>query len=206
MRLFLLSVLSLAILPIAVLKAQEATPYEAMPGGLYELDKTHASLTWKVSHLGLSDYTARFTDFDAKLMYDPMEVENTKLIATVNPTSIETDYPGEKDFDGELVNKAGWFNVEQFPEIEFRSTNIERVGDDKANVTGDLTFLGVTKPVILDVTFNKAMGNHPFANKPALGFSATGTIKRSDFGMTKYIPQIGDEVDLLIEAEFLHAE
>jgi polyisoprenoid-binding protein YceI len=68
-----------------------------------------------------------------------------------------------------------------------------------------LTFLGVTKPVTLDVTFNKALGQHPFANKPALGFTAEGSLKRSEFGMDTYIPQIGDEVDFIIQAEFFYA-
>lgn len=204
MRLFL-TIMALLAFPLSV-QAQEATPYEAMPGGLYELDKNHASFIWKVDHLGLSDYTARFTDFDVDLAYDPINVENTQVRATIDPTSIETDYPGEKDFDGELANEAGWFNATQFPEITFRSTEVERTGDNTGKVTGNLTFLGVTKPVTLDVTFNKAIGNHPFANKPVLGFTATGSIKRSEFGMTKYIPQIGDEFDFIIQAEFMHAE
>jgi polyisoprenoid-binding protein YceI len=120
--------------------------------------------------------------------------------------SIETDYEGDKDFDNELATKAGWFNATQYPEIKFRSTNVEKTGDNTGKVTGDLTFLGVTKPVTLDVEFNKAIGNHPFANKPALGFTATTTIERSEFGMTKYIPQIGDQVDIIIQAEFMRAE
>lgn len=204
MRLLFLFVAFMAI-PYSI-QAQESTPYDAMPGGLYELDKNHASFIWKVDHLGLSDYTARFTDFDIDLAYDPINVENTQVRATINPASIETDYPGEKDFDGELANEAGWFNSTQFPEITYRSTKVERTGDTTGLVTGNLTFLGVTKPVTLDVEFNKAIGNHPFANKPALGFTATGAIMRSDFGMGKYIPQIGDKVDFVIQAEFMHAE
>ena len=188
--------------------AQEASEIEGMPAGLYKLDKTHASIVWKVSHLGLSNYTARFTDFDVDLLFDNEKPENSKIIATIDPTSIKTDYPHpeKKDFDKKLVEGSGWFNTTQFPEIKFKSTSVKKTGDETADVTGDLTFLGVTKPVTLNVAFNKAIGNHPFANKPALGFSATGSLKRSDFGMTKYLPNIGDDVELLIEAEFLHEE
>lgn len=204
---FLMMTLAVMALPFAA-QAQEATPYEALPGGLYELDKNHASLIWTVDHMGLSDYTARFTEFDVDLMYDPINIEQSKIRVTVDPTSIETDYKSEdgKDFNKNLSEEAGWFNSTQFPEITFNSTKITKTADNTADVTGNLTFLGVTKPVTLNVTMNKAMGNHPMANKPALGFSATGTIKRSEFGMTKYIPQVGDEVNLIIETEFMYAK
>ena len=206
MRFFILTLAVLDLPFSAQAQEAEATPIDAMPGGLYELDKGHASLTWKVSHMGLSNYTARFTDFDSEIMFNPIDLEQSKVRATIDPTSVETDHVGEKDFNAELANEAGWFNTEQFPKITFLSTNVEKTGDNTGKVTGDLTFLGVTKPVTLDVTFNKAVGNHPFANKPALGFSATGTIKRSEFGMDKYIPMIGDDVDLLIETEYMYAK
>jgi polyisoprenoid-binding protein YceI len=205
LRLFLTAIIISAI-PFIPLHAQEAAEIEGMPSGLYELDKAHASLIWKVDHLGLSDYTARFTEFDADLDFQPLDIESSRVRATINPMSIETDFAGEKDFNNILATEAGWFNAEQFPEIKFNSTKVEKTGENTGIVTGDLTFLGVTKPVELNVVFNKAIGNHPFANKPAVGFSATGAIKRSDFGMTKYIPQIGDEVDFVIQAEFLYAE
>ena len=194
------------ILTPFLIKADE-TPLNGMPSGLYKLDDTHASLIWKVSHLGLSDYTARFTKFDVDMMFDAQDPVRSKVIATIDPTSIKTDYPypEKKDFDAELVKKSGWFNTDQFPEIKFRSTKIEKTGDNTGKMTGNLTFLGISKPVTLDVTFNKAIGNHPFKNKPAIGFSATGSLKRSDFGMSTYIPQIGDQVDIIIEAEFLYA-
>ena len=194
------------ILPLNA-NAQEATDLEGMPSGLYELDKNHASLIWKVSHLGLSDYTARFTDFDVDIDFNALDPGASRVRATIDPTSVETDFPEpeKKDFDKELAMKESWFNAEQFPQISFMSTSVEKTGDNTGKVTGDLTFLGVTKPVTLDVVFNKAIGNHPFANKPALGFSATTTIKRSDFDLTTYIPQIRDEVEIIIEAEFFYA-
>lgn len=203
MKYLVLFLTAIAVLiPAASARAQ--TPYNEMPAGTYSLDLSHASIIWKVSHLGLSDYPARFTKFDADLSYDPDNVENSKVTVTIDPTSISTAYPNpeEKDFDAKLATGKDWFNAGEFPEIKFESTAIERTGDDTGTMTGNLTFLGVTKPVTLDVTFNGAMAEHPFSKKPALGFSATGTLNRSEWGMTHYVPNIGDEVELQIEAEF----
>jgi polyisoprenoid-binding protein YceI len=174
-----------------------------VPAGTYTIDSTHASLTWKVSHMGLSNYTARFTKLDAKLTFDPAKPETSKLTATVDPTSLKTDYPNlaKVDFDKELVEGAKWFNANVAKTITFNSTAIKMTGPKTADVTGDLTLLGVTKPVTLKVTLNGGMKEHPFSKKPAVGFSGTGTIKRSDFGMGNYIPVVGDEVTLLLEVE-----
>lgn len=205
---FLILALALFALPLASIQAQESTPLQGMPSGLYKLDKTHASLVWKVSHLGLSDYTARFTSFDADLFFNAQDPATSKLKVTIDPTSIKTDYPNpeQKDFDAQLVKEKSWFNAEQFPEIKFTSTKVTKTGDNTGIVKGNLTFLGVTKSISLDVIFNKAIGNHPFANKPAIGFSATTSLNRSDYGMNTYIPNIGDSVDVIIEAEFLYAQ
>lgn len=175
------------------------------PAGAYKLDPTHASVTFKVSHLGLSNYTARFSKIDADLTFDAADMSKSKLNVTIDPMSIRTDYPfaDKKDFDKKLATDAEWFNAEFHPEITFASTAVEMTGEKTAKVTGDLTLLDVTKPVTLDVTLNGAMKEHPFLKKPALGFSATGSIKRSEFGFDKYVPMIGDDVALLIEAEFL---
>lgn len=180
------------------------TPYSEMPAGVYELDEAHASLIWKVSHLGLSNYTARFTSFDAELTFDPESPENSSLVATIDPTSLETDYPypEQKDFDEKLVKSEDWFNAPAFPKITFTSTGLTKTSETTGEMTGDLTFLGVTKPVTLDVTFNGAMAEQPFSKKPTLGFSARGVIKRSEWGMATYVPNIGDEVEIVIEAEF----
>ncbi len=173
--------------------------------GSYKIDPTHASLHWKVDHLGLSFYTARFTKIEAALTLDAADMSKSKLTVSVDPRSLETDYPlvETKDFDKKLIEDPKYFNAGEHPAITFASSKIEMTGDTNAKVTGDLTLLGVTKPVSLDVTMNGAMSSHPFFKKPATGFSATGTIKRSDFGMTEGIPFVGDEVKLIIEAEFL---
>lgn len=198
-------ILMLALLVIAPLSVAKAdTPISNMPAGIYELDKGHASLIWKVSHLGLSDYTARFTDFNAEIDLNPTELIASSVSATIDPASVETDYPfvEKKDFDKVLIEDESWFNTGAFPEITFASTEIEVTGENKCLITGDLTMLGVTQPVTLDVTFNKAMLNHPFANKPVLGFSAVGQITRSEWGFDTYVPNIGDDVEIILELEF----
>ncbi len=173
--------------------------------GAYDLDKTHASLTWKVQHMGLAYYTARFTDFDIDLTFDAEHPQNSTVSATINPASVRTDYPNpeKEDFDKVLANDARWFNADAFPKITFTATGIELSGDKTGHVTGDLNFLGVSKPVTLDVALSGSHEKHPSSRIPALGFSATTTIKRSDWGLNTYLPAIvGDDVQIIIEAEF----
>lgn len=179
--------------------------YEQMPAGDYTLDLSHASVVWKVSHIGLSDYVARFADFDATISFDPSNITDSTVTASINPMSIETAYPNaaEKDFDKVLATEEGWFNAGKYTSIDFVSTSIEMTGDTTANMTGDLTFLGVSKPVTLAVEFNGAMKKQPFSGKPTLGFSASTTIDRTQWGMDKYAPSIGADVEVLIEGEFM---
>lgn len=182
--------------------------YEQMPAGDYTLDLSHASVVWKVSHLGLSDYVARFADFDATISFDPNNITDSKVTASINPMSIETAYPNaaEKDFDKVLATEEGWFNAGKYTSIDFVSTSIEMTGDTTANMTGDLTFLGVSKPVTLAVEFNGAMKKQPFSGKPTMGFSASTTIDRTQWGMDKYAPSIGADVEVLIEGEFIRLD
>lgn len=179
-----------------------------MPSGLYALDKAHASLIWKVSHLGLSDYTARFTKFDATLDFNAQNPSASTLSVTIDPSSVETDYPNpeQKDFDKKLATGEDWFNAKEFPKITFTSKRIEMTGDKTGTVYGTLDFLGKQHPLALDVTFNKAMIEQPFAKKPALGFSATANLQRSQWGFDTYVPNIGDSVNVIVEAEFLKAD
>lgn len=173
-----------------------------VPAGTFKVDPTHVSVTWKVLHMGLSNYTARFAKADATLVFDPAKPEASKLTASVDPASIKTDFPfvEKENFDNVLATSAKWFNAKP---ITFTSTAVAMTGATTADVTGDLTLLRVTKPVVLKVVFNGSMAAHPFTKKPAVGFSATGTVKRSEFGMTSGIPYVGDDVVVAIEAEML---
>ena len=200
-------------------KAENATPAVATPPaktvpvneaapGAYKLDENHASVTFRVNHLGLSRYTARFTDIAADLQFDPTNPAAMSVSATIDPRSIETDFHGDKpDFDAELAGPS-WLDAAKFPKITFKSTKVDLTGPATANVTGDLTLHGVTRPVTLETTFNG--GAKPSAMDPGsrIGFSAHGSLKRSEFGVSYGIPPagsnfgVGDEVEFFIEAEF----
>ncbi|KQV55215.1 MULTISPECIES: YceI family protein [unclassified Caulobacter] len=174
-----------------------------LPAGHYVLDKSHATLTAKLKHMGFSNYTLRFTKLDADFQYDPKSPATTKLNVTVDPASLDTatgaDAFGLK-FNKELTGD-GWLEAAKYPTITFVSTAID-IGDGQhGSVTGDLTFHGVTKPVVLDVTFN-GVGSGMIPLQTRTGFSATTTIKRSEYGVGKYAPLIGDDVTLNIEVEF----
>lgn len=179
------------------------------PAGTYTLEKSHASLLFRVDHLGFSMYTARFKRFDATLAFDPANPEAMSVTAAVDPASIETDfpYPETVDFNAVLRGKD-WLNVAKFPAIAFRSTAVALTAPNRARVTGDLTLLGVTRPLALDVTFNGGYRGHPMDPNARIGFSARGTLKRSAYGMTAGIPPegsamgVGDAVEVIIEAEF----
>lgn len=172
-------------------------------GGNYELEKTHAFLTWRVKHNGLSNYTARFTDFDASIDFDPENPVASSVTATINPLSVETDHPTNDGWNNTLATDGKWFDGNNFPQIVFQSTGVEQTGEFTGIITGDLTMLGVTKEVQLDATYN-GTGNAPwFGTRDIIGFSATGTLKRSEFGMDTLLPNIGDEVEIIIEAEFV---
>lgn len=185
--------------------AREVRPIEA-PAGTYGLEKTHASLIWRISHMGMSNYTARFKNFDATLKFDPKDFSRSSVQASIDLGSVETDFvPAEgRDFNAELRSEA-FFNVAKFARASFASTRVTRTGPRSMRVLGDLTLLGVTRPATLDVTLNGSMKSHPFAKVPALGFSARGSIQRKAFGLNP-MPQltgVADDVAIVIEAEFL---
>ena len=183
---------------------------DALPIGEYIIDLSHTSVTFKVDHLGVSKYTARFKRVEGKLNLDPAAPGKANVEAVIDATSLETDYPtpAEHDFNAKLTGE-GWLDAKTHPTITFKSTGIELTGAKTANVTGDLTMRGVTKPVTLAVTFNGGIPSIPMdSNKARIGFSATGTLKRSDFGVSYGIPPagssmgVGDEVQVIIETEF----
>lgn len=188
---------SLAASPALAAPGVSSHDLSKLPAGDYVLDKTHASLTAKISHMGFSQYTLRFSRIDASFSYDPASPSASKISATIDPTSIDT---GSDAFNKELGQGAPWLNGTAYPKITFASTAVSPAADGKGTVTGDLTFLGVTKPVVLNVTWNGVgSGMLPGART---GFSATAHIKRTDFGNKTYVPVVGDDVDLLIEVEF----
>jgi polyisoprenoid-binding protein YceI len=162
----------------------------------FNLDKPHTQIIFSVEHMGLSHSYGKFTDYEGAINLDENTPEQSNAEITIKTASVDLD----DDKWNEHVKGKDFFNVEKFPTITFKSTKIEKTGDHTANLTGDLTLLGVTKPVTLAVVHNKT-GKHPMKDVMATGFSATGTIKRSDFGMNYGVPMVGDEIKLIIEAE-----
>lgn len=180
------------------------------PSGTYQLDKSHASLLFRVSHMGFSNYTARFKHFDATLVLDPKVPQDAKLIAHIDVASLETDYPTPKieDFNKVLIGPQ-WLDAKTTPVMQFVSQKITLTGPDTADIEGQLTLKGVTKPVQLKAKFNGGYpGYAPYDPNARIGFSATGTLNRSDFGISYGIPEKGstmgvsDKVEIIIEAEF----
>lgn len=167
------------------------------PSGTYVLDPRHASLVIRIPHMGgFSRYTMRFNKLSGDFVYDPANWQATRVTITVDPKSIDTE-------DG-LFNRtvAGYFEPDKYPVIQFTSTAITAGEDGRGQLTGDLNFHGVTKPVTLDVDFNGAGPGFPVSGT-RMGFSGTGKIRRSEFGVTAARPFAGDVVDLVFEVEFV---
>ena len=177
------------------------------PAGDYVLDRTHASLEWKGLHNGLAWYAARFTNFDIKLTFNPSDVTRSKVTATIDPRSIETDFEktrpagNTEDFNAVLANGERFFNAGKFPTITFASTAVTKTGERTGRMTGNLTFLGVTKPVTLDISYT-GNRNDPRSQKHKVGFQATGTINKTQWGMASGGP-IADDIKIEINAELV---
>ncbi|MEM7618527.1 MAG: YceI family protein [Pseudomonadota bacterium] len=167
----------------------------------YTFDKAHTQILFFVNHLGFSNSQGEFHEYDGAFTFDRDNPENSNVNVTIQTTSIDMD---DDKWDAHMKNED-FFNVDKFPEMTFNSTGVEVTGENTANITGDLTILGVTQPVTLAVTHNKS-AKHPFSGKFVAGFSAAAKIKRSDFGMNYGLPAIGDEVNLMIEVEGFRKE
>jgi polyisoprenoid-binding protein YceI len=163
----------------------------------YALDPMHTFVVFKVTHLGYIHVVGWFTAVAGELTFDPADVTKSTLNVTIKTASIDTHFP-QRNKD---LMSPDFLNVAEFPEMTFKSTSVQKTGDKTGKVTGELTLLGVTKPVTMDVTFNKIAPNPFNNNKPTAGFEAHTVIKRSDFGMKAAIPSVGDEVDISIDAE-----
>jgi polyisoprenoid-binding protein YceI len=188
---------ALALLAAAPATAAPNRDPARLPAGDYTLDRSHASLVARVSHMGFSKYTLRFTRLEARFTYDPAQIEQSQVTVNIDPTSIDT---GDAGFSRTLATAAGWLNSGAFPKITFVSRAVKTGPDGVGQVVGDLTFLGVTRPLTLDVRWN---GVGPgVVGGVRTGFSGTAHIKRSDFGNTTYSALVGDDVDFEIEVEF----
>jgi polyisoprenoid-binding protein YceI len=175
--------------------------FPALAAEKYEIDPTHTQVQFTYSHLGFSNITGRFDQMQGDFRFDVADPTQSSVSITIPVQSIST---GVDKLDEHLL-KADFFDAAQFPTATFTSTGVTAAGEGKLAVAGDLTIHGVTRPVVLDVTINK-IGEHPMRKRPAAGFDARATLKRSDFGVGAYVPMVGDEVTLSITVEAFQAE
>jgi polyisoprenoid-binding protein YceI len=201
-RLFTAVLLSVVVLSPSAFgqAAADITPAKVQEGA-YTVEPTHTRVLFAVSHMGFTTWYGEFTDVSGTLNLTPKSVGNSTLEIHIPTKTISTS---NAKLDGELKSPQ-WLDAGKFPEIVFKSREVERTGEASAKVTGDLTLHGVTKPVTLDVTFNGA-GTNPIDKKYTAGFEVSGAIKRSDFGVNAYVPLIGDDVKITISAGFEHSE
>jgi len=187
MRVFLLPALFGILLAAAPVRAASYTLDR------YDLDTPHTQILFSIDHMGFSRSYGKFPGYAGFFMFDKNHPEKSSVNVTI--------HTGTVDMSDKVWNDhvRDFFHVEKFPDMTFKSTAVKILPGNTADVTGDLTLLGVTKPVILHVLFRKD-GRNMFG-KYVAGFSAEADIKRSDFGMKDYIPAVGDDVHIMIEAE-----
>lgn len=204
MRFFLIAASAFAMTCGGIAIAQQAAPAnpdpQAVIAGRYEVEPAHTRVQFSVSHLGFTHWSGDLTQARGTLSIDPTKVSTAKVDITLPTASVSTT---NTTLDGEL-RSAQWFDADQFPTIRFVSTRVVPTGARAATITGNLTFHGITKPVMLKATFN-AGGVDPLTKKYTIGFDATTLILRSAFGVKTYLPLIGDQTDLRISAAFVRS-
>lgn len=167
----------------------------------YVLDSSHSQVLFSYNHLGFSTTYGMFSGFEGEIMFDAEAPANSSVSVSMPVMSMFTGWEQRK---GHFMT-ADFFDASEDEMITFTSTGIEVTGDNTAKITGDLTLNDVTKSVVLDAKLNKT-GDHPMAGKPWMGFDATTTLKRSDFGLGAFAPAVSDDVALNISLEAMKAE
>lgn len=162
----------------------------------YTLNKPHTQIIFFIDHMGFSRSMGKFTDYNGKFVFDRTQPQNSSVEVSIDTHSLEMN---DQKWN-EHMKGADFFNVEKFPSMAFKSTAIKVKNENTADITGDLTLLGVTKPVTLAAKYNKS-GKAAFGEIYMSGFSATADLKRSDFGMSFGLPLVGDDVHIVIEVE-----
>lgn len=170
----------------------------SVPAGDYKLDPAHASLFFRINHLGYSTYVGRFERFDASLSGDPAAPEAAAVTAIVDMTSLNIANP---DFATELMG-PDWFDAAAFPQASFRTLGLKRIGETEADISGELTLKGKTQPVTIRARLNGS-GYDRLRGADVVGFSATMPISRAAFGIDRFSGLLADDVELQIEAEFV---
>jgi polyisoprenoid-binding protein YceI len=169
-----------------------------LPAGVYHVDPPHCSITFDVDHLGYSRFTMRFDRASAQLEFTPQTPETSRVTAVIDASSLDTNVAALD----RSVKGADLLDVEHFPDIRFTSTALQRTGKNSGVMTGAMTIHGETHPVSLAVTLNGGARN-PLTGDDTLGFTATGTIDRADYGLTTWYPAVGTTIHVVIQVEFV---
>ncbi|MAF50157.1 MAG: YceI family protein [Rhodospirillales bacterium] len=170
-------------------------PAPASAADTYALDISHTQIRFAVTRGGWTEIAGWFKKFDGSIVFDEANVGNSKVSATIETESFDSGW----DARNRHLRSPAFFNAKEFPAMTFTSTKIEKTGAKTGRMTGNLTLLGKTKPVTLDIRFNRKAA-HPRNKKTFVGFTATGSLKRSDYGMTFLLGPVADEVRIRIEA------
>lgn len=198
-----------ALFPLALLIAAPALAQSSLPqhisgkieqpiqAGTYSVESNHTQVAFAVSHMGISPYAGWFSGASGTLVIDPADPAKATLSVTVPVDSVQTT---SDKLTGELKS-PDWFDTARFPTATFKTTGLTRLGSDAARIEGMLTLHGVTRPVSMTAKLFGATTN-AMNHKPSLGFVGKMIIRRSEFGVTKYVPLVSDEVELVINAAF----
>ncbi len=182
--------------PLALAAMFALAPGAALAADPYTIDPNHTQVEYTYTHMGFSHITGRLNQVEGDFLFDAKDPTRSSIQVHVPIASITVGVPS---LDKELVGES-FFDAAKFPLATFQSTSVTSTGKDKLAVAGDLTIHGVTKPATFDVTINK-IGIYPFKNVPGVGVDAVTTIKRSDFGVSKYVPNSSDEVTIHVTME-----
>lgn len=162
----------------------------------YRFDAVHSQVQFRVDHLGFSESEGEFHDLRGDFRFDRDDWAKSSCDVTIGIASVDLD----DDAWNRKMLERDWFDVAQFPEMRYRCLKVERIDEHHGRIDGELTLRGITRPVVLDLRFNRA-AIHKYSLKYTAGFMATTTIRRSDFGMVKYLPEIGDDIQIRLDIE-----
>jgi polyisoprenoid-binding protein YceI len=197
---------ALIALGIAVPAIAQTTAAPSVPGapdsqrvaaGSYKLDPNHSQVMFAIDHMGFSIFRGLFTQASGTLSLDPANLTTAQVSISIPIASVQTS---NEKLNGELVS-SDWFDAAKFPNATFTSTRVTIGPDNTALVDGNLTLHGVTKPERMQVRFHGA-GTNPLDKAQTVGFDARLAIKRSEFGVSKYVPLVSDRVELTIVGAF----
>ena len=195
-KLILSSILAFSFATPALAEVQ-TTDVTEMPAGLYQLDASHATVLFKVRHMGFADYIGRFDKLAGEIDLNTDKVEESHVSITIEAASIDTN----NEVLEKKLKDADAFDVEKYPNITFEATDLEMQTETTGLMTGDLTMMGETHQVTFDVEFNGG-GVHPMNSKNTMGFSATTTLDRTDWGLDNWVPMVSADVQIEVHAEF----